>query len=83
MAARFRQMDVHPDWRVRLKQVLIPDEEKRARHRGFGESLAHGRELYLESDLDRAEYERRCSPNQDGLVDLTEVSSSAAGKDKT
>jgi site-specific DNA recombinase len=77
VADRFRQMKFPPDWRERLYQALIPDEEKRARREALQQSLGRTRELYLEGDLVRAEYERQCSIYREKLADLTDTSYAA------
>ncbi len=77
VAERFRHMRLPPDWRERLSRALIPDEEKRARREALKESIARARELYLEGDLIRAEYERCCSLYREQLADLTDVSFAA------
>lgn len=77
VAERFRQMSFPPDWRERLSQALIPDEEKRARREALKQSLARTKELYMEGDLDRAEYERQCSIYREELADLTDTSFAA------
>jgi site-specific DNA recombinase len=74
VADRFRQMVLPPDWRTRLNQALLCEGDKGAARRAAQESLTRVRELYLEGDLDRAEYERQRTIYRERLADLTDVS---------
>jgi hypothetical protein len=50
---------------------MIAEEDQHARHLSLQESLARVRELYLEGDIERGEYERKRSLYREQLADLT------------
>ena len=54
-----------------MGQTLVADEDKQARQQVLQQSLARAKELYLEGDLERVEYERRRTLYREQLADLT------------
>ncbi len=73
VAQYFSQLSWPDDWRSRLKSILMPDEEKQAQRLIAEKSLARAKELYLEGDIERIEYERRRSFYRESMANLTDT----------
>ena len=70
---RFQKLKFLPDWRSHLSQALTQNEDKQNQLEALQQSLTRTKELYLEGDIERDEYERRRSVYRAQLADLTDI----------
>jgi hypothetical protein len=73
VADRFRQLILPADWRYQLRESIITEQDQHTRHQALQQSLVRARELYLEGDIGREEYERKRSVYREQLADLTNI----------
>jgi hypothetical protein len=73
VANHFQQLNLPADWHSRLMQGMASDGKKEVHYQTVQQSLMRAKELYLEGDIDRPEYERRRSLYREQLANLTNI----------